>query len=58
MVLVPAGGGLLPPELVELHPHVAGAAMPKEVCPSAVQGVVEEGGVSLSSHSGAAVLAE
>lgn len=58
VVLVPAGGGLLPPELAELHRHAAGAAMPKEGCPSAVQGVAEEGGASLSSHRGAAVLAE
>lgn len=58
VVLVPAGGGLLPPELVELHHHVAGVAMPKEVCPSAVQGAVEEGGAFPSSHRGAAVLAE
>lgn len=57
VVLVPAGGDLLPPELVELHYHVAGVAMPKEVCPSVVRGVVEEGGASLSNRRGAAVLA-
>lgn len=58
MVLVPAGGGRPPPELGELHHHVAGVAMPKEVCPSAVPGVVEEGGASHSSHRGAAVPVE
>lgn len=57
MVLVPAGGDLLPPEPVELLHHVAVVAMPKEVCPSVVRGVVEEGGASLSNHRGAAVLA-
>lgn len=58
VVLVPAGGGLLHLGLVGRHRHVAVVAMPKEVRPLVVRGVAGEDGEPLSSHRGAAVLAE
>ncbi|KAG7225486.1 hypothetical protein INR49_027481 [Caranx melampygus] len=42
---------------VERHQHEGGVATPKEVHPSVVRGVAEEGGEPLSSRRGAAVLA-
>lgn len=57
MVLVPVGGGLLHPGPVGRHRHEGGVATPKEVHPSVVRGVAEEGGEPLSSRRGAAVLA-